>query len=175
MYIHRPNFTDLSNPIVNRPITNIIRPGPIQPIQNVNQQELRVERYTMGKPKLKNRNTNPFYKSRLVDRIPSDVRLVGKYDIEMDEDKWKWIISEEDKNRPNRQLMTNIEPQIVSKYLIDLIDLKYFLDNLKHKVIHHHKIPITIKELRAEYYSSPWFQEIYKYLKKGICRHTGNE
>ena len=48
------------------------------------------------------------------------------------------------------------------------------LDELKYKVIHDYKIPITIKELRAEYHSSPWFQDIYKYLKKGICRYTGN-
>ena len=32
----------------------------------------------MEKLKLKNRNTNPFYRSRLVEPIPTDVRLVGK-------------------------------------------------------------------------------------------------
>ena len=41
-------------------------------------------------------------------------------------------------------------------------------------MIHDYKIPITIKELRAEYSSSPWFQDIYKYLKKGVCRYTGH-
>ena len=49
----------------------------------------RVEREIMEKLKLKNRNTNPLYKSRLVDPIPTDVRLVGKlpaYDI-----KWMKI------------------------------------------------------------------------------------
>ena len=42
----------------------------------------------------------------------------------MDEDKDKWIISEEDKSRPNRQLITNFDPQIVSKYLPKQIDLE---------------------------------------------------
>ena len=175
--VNRQNL-DIRNPIVNRPV-NVIRPGPIQPTQSVTQPVNmdKVEREMMEKLKLKNRNTNPFYKSRLVEPIPTDVRLVGKlpaYDIEMDEDKDKWIISEEDKTRPNRQLITNFDPQIVSKYLPKQIDLEKFLDNLKYKVIHDYKIPITIKELRAEYHSSPWFQDIYKYLKKGICRYTGN-
>ena len=31
-----------------------------------------------------------------------------------------------------------------------------------------------MKELQAEYFSSPWFQDIYKYLRTGFCRYTGH-
>ena len=75
---------------------------------------------------LKIKNRNPFYRSRIVDPIPTDVRVVGKlpaYDIEIDEDKDRWMISEEDKNRIDRQLITSFDPEIVSKYLPKQIDL----------------------------------------------------
>ena len=45
---------------------------------------------------------------------------------------------------------------------------------LEHKVIHDYKIPLSVKELKAEYFNSPWFQDIYKYLTIGFCRYTGH-
>ena len=88
------------------------------------------------------------------------------------------VICDEDKNGVTKQLISgskvDVNSELISKYLPKQIDLEMFLENLKHKVIHDYEIPITIKELRAEYYSSPWFQDIYKYLKKGVCRYTGN-
>ena len=85
--VNRQNL-DIRNPIVNRP-ANVIRTGPIQPTQSVTQPVMdKIEREMMEKLKLKNRNINPFYKSRLVEPVPTDVRLVGKlpaYDIEMNE------------------------------------------------------------------------------------------
>ena len=83
---------------------------------------------------LKIKNKNPFYRSRIVDPIPTDVRIVGKlpaYDIEIDEDRDRWMISEEDKNRIDRQLITSFDPEIVSKYLPKQIDLDKFIENLK--------------------------------------------
>ena len=160
--------------ITNKPSLTNVQPN--LPIAKPMAQPFSVsKRETMEHLKIKNRN--PFYRSRIVDPIPTDVRVVGKlpaYDIEIDEDKDRWMISEEDKNRIDRQLITSFDPEIVSKFLPKQIDLDRFIENLKDKVIHDYKIPIGIKELRAEYYSSPWFQDIYKYLKKGICRYTGN-
>ena len=49
-----------------------------------------------------------------------------------------------------------------------------FLENLEHKVIHDYKIHLSVKELKAEYYSSLWFQDIYKYVRTGFCRYTGH-
>ena len=55
------------------------------------------------------------------------------------------MISEEDKNRIDRQLITSFDPELVSKYLPKQIDLDKFIENLKNKVIHDYKIPIGIK------------------------------
>ena len=88
--------------ITNKPSLTNVQPN--LPVTKPIAQPFSVsERETMENLKIKNRN--PFYRSRIVDPIPTDVRVVGKlpaYDIEIDEDKDRWMISEEDKNRMDR-------------------------------------------------------------------------
>ena len=119
----------------------------------------------------------PCKKTRIVEPVSLDIKIAGKlpaYDVKLDEQEDRWIINEEDKLRKEGQLFTKLDLNAVSKYIPKQIDLDKFLEGLKYKVIHNYKIPITIKELRAEYACSPWFQDIYKYLQKGICRFSGN-
>ena len=56
-----------------------------------------------------------------------------------------------------------------SKKLFDEVqdEKNKFLESLKRKVIHDYDIPISIKELSAEYEKSPFFMDIYKYITKG--------
>ena len=107
--------------------------------------------------------------------IPLNVRLVGKlpsFEIELD-DQEKWMINEVDKNRVRKQLLNKIKIDVdmVRRLLPKQVNLNKFLENLEHKVIHDYKIPLSVKELKAEYFSSPWFQDIYKYLRTGFCRY----
>ena len=161
--------------------------APAQPLyQPINQSRpmtqpfSKSERDTMENLKYKQKvveQPTSLYKTRIVEPVSLDIKIAGKlpvYDVELDEQEDRWIISEEDKLRKTGQLFTKLDLNAVSKYIPKQIDLDKFLEGLKYKVIHDYKIPITIKELRAEYASSPWFQDIYKYLQKGICRFTGN-
>ena len=50
------------------------------------------------------------YKTRIVEPVSLDIKIAGKlpaYDVELDEQEDRWIISEEDKLRKTSQLFTN--------------------------------------------------------------------
>ena len=34
-------------------------------------------------------------------------------------------------------------------------------------------MPLTVKELEAEYHGDPYFKDIVKYLEKDYCRYVG--
>ena len=110
--------------------------------------------------------------------IPLKVKLTGKlpsFEIELDVQE-KWMINEVDRNRLRRYLLNKIKIDVdmVRRLLPKQVNLNKFLENLEHKVIHDYKIPLSVKELKAEYFNSPWFQDIYKYLRIGFCRYTGH-
>ena len=93
--------------------------------------------------------------------IPLNVKLTGKlpsFKIEL-EDKEKWMINEVDRNRVRRHLLNKIKIDVdmVRRLLLKQVNLNKFLENLEHKVIHDYKIPLSVKELKAEYFNSPWF------------------
>ena len=92
------------------------------------------------------------------------------YDLEKDVNIDKWKITEMDKMRPITQLFRQVNLDPIQQNILKQIKLDKFLENLKYKVIHDYHIPLLVKELRNEYMVSPWFQDIYKYLKKGHCR-----
>ena len=52
-------------------------------------------------------------------------------------------------------------------------ELDKFVDYLKKRVIHDCKVPLTVKELKAEYHVDPYFKDIVKYLEKDYCRYVG--
>ena len=37
----------------------------------------------------------------------------------------------------------------------------------------NYNIPITVKELRAEYNNSSYFKDIFTYITRGYCRYVG--
>ena len=117
----------------------------------------------------------PIHNSRLVQPIPLDVKLVGRlpaYDVEYEDNEHSFAISEHDKNRKLLPLFGK-PVQFVRKKLPQQLDLDKFVRQLKTKVIHDYKIPLSMKELKAEYNHSPFFGDIYKYKQKGICRNFG--
>ena len=149
---------------------------PIQPAQPMAQPSFREERDTIEK--LENLTAQIQGRGKGVVPIPLNVKLVGKlpsFEIELDE-KEKWMINEVDRNRVRRQLLNKIKIDVdmVRRLLPKQVNLNKFIENLEHKVIHDYRIPLSVKELRAEYFNSPWFQDIYKYLRIGFCRYTGH-
>ena len=47
------------------------------------------------------------------------------------------------------------------------------MDYLRKRVIHDCKVPLTVKELKAEYHVDPYFKDIVKYLERDYCRYAG--
>ena len=47
------------------------------------------------------------------------------------------------------------------------------MDYLRKRVIHDCKVPLTVKELKAEYHIDPYFKDIVKYIEKDYCRYVG--
>ena len=47
------------------------------------------------------------------------------------------------------------------------------MNYLKQRVIHDCKVPLSVKELKAEYHVDPYFKDIVKYLEKDYYRYVG--
>ena len=61
------------------------------------------------------------------------------------------------------------EETVFRKHIPKQLELDKFIDALKEKVIHDYNIAISIKALRAEYKRSPYFRDIFKYIRTGYC------
>ena len=64
--------------------------------------------------------------------------------------------------------------QIFRAHIPKAAELKKFMKQLKSKVIHDYNLPISVKELRAEYSTSPAFKDIYNYVIKGTLHLFGS-
>ena len=70
--------------------------------------------------------------------------------------------------RKSKKLFDEIQDEMIfRKHLPRQLEINKFLESLKRKVIHDYDIPISMKELSAEYEKSPFFIDIYKYITKG--------
>ena len=65
------------------------------------------------------------------------------------------------------------EISLFMKHIPKQQELDKFVDYLKKRVIHDCKVPLTVKELKAEYHVDPYFKDIVKYLEKDYCRYVG--
>ena len=65
------------------------------------------------------------------------------------------------------------EISLFMKHIPKQQELDKFVDYLRKRVIHDCKVPLTVKELKAEYHIDPYFKDIVKYLEKGYCRYVG--
>ena len=85
------------------------------------------------------------------------------------------IPTEADLNKRKEQLFKFINNEnIFRKHIPKQHELNKFLDSLKQKVIHDFKLPLSVKELSAEYKNSPFFKDIIKYIRTGSCKYVGN-
>ena len=113
----------------------------------------------------------------LLNPIPINVELTGQlpaYDVDRIFDYPSVMPSEEDLKRQSSRLFKFIpNKSIFRRHVPKQVELNRFLEELKRKVIHDYNIPVTVKELRAEYPRSPYFGDIYKYITKENCRFVG--
>ena len=65
------------------------------------------------------------------------------------------------------------EISLFMKHIPKQQELDKFVDYLKKRVIHDCKVPLTVKELKAEYHVDPYFKDIVKYLENDYCRYVG--
>ena len=65
------------------------------------------------------------------------------------------------------------EISLFMKHIPKQQELDKFVDYLRKRVIHNCKVPLSVKELKAEYHIDPYFKDIVKYLEKDYCRYVG--
>ena len=110
---------------------------------------------------------------------PIEIELRGQLppfdvDKELNFDFPKMIPTVDELEKERKQLLDNIpDANIFRKHIPKQVELVKFINALKEKVIHEYNIPITVKELRAEYNNSPYFKDILTYITKGYCRYVG--
>ena len=108
---------------------------------------------------------------------PVNIQLGGQlpaYDVDREFTFPDLMPTEDDLKRKSQKLFEYIDNnEIVRKHIPKQAELEKFLENLKEKVIHDYDIPLTIKEMRAEYPNSPYFRDIHKYIEKGYHRYIG--
>ena len=65
------------------------------------------------------------------------------------------------------------EISLFMKHIPKQKELDKFVNYLKQRVIHDCKVPLSVKELKAEYHVDPYFKDIVKYLERDYCRYVG--
>ena len=65
------------------------------------------------------------------------------------------------------------EISLFMKHIHKQQELDKFVDYLRKRVIHDCNVPLTVKELKAEYHIDLYFKDIVKYLEKDYCRYVG--
>ena len=65
------------------------------------------------------------------------------------------------------------DSSIFRKHIPRQSELDKYLEIMKKKIIHDYQLPITLQELQAEYQKSPYFKDIYKYVKTEIIHFQG--
>ena len=70
-------------------------------------------------------------------------------------------------------LKPGTEISLFMKHIPKQKELDKFVNYLKQRVIHDCNVPLSVKELKAEYHVDPYFKDIVKYLEKDYCRYVG--
>ena len=144
------------------------RPWIGKPVRNVPQDPITQHTDQRAKPRV--------YES-LIKPMPVDVQLQGTlppYDVDKIWEEFDWT-PPKDKEQERKPLFKHIpDYQIFRAHIPQAAELKKFMKHLKAKVIHDYNLPISVKELRAEYPTSPAFKDIYNYVIKGTLHLFGS-
>jgi hypothetical protein len=61
------------------------------------------------------------------------------------------------------------DSHIFRKHIPKQVELSKFMKVLKMKIVHDYEVPISLKELQADFKHSPYFKDIRQYITKGTC------
>ena len=114
--------------------------------------------------------------SKFLNPMPIDVTFRGELPVF---DRGKEINDHlpngELKDTKKRPLLDHInDHNILRSNIPKQVEIDKFLDVLEKKVIHDYTLPLSAKQLRAEYKNSPFFKDIHNYISKGTCCFKGN-
>ena len=56
--------------------------------------------------------------------------------------------------------------KLIQKFLLKQMDIDKILDIIKRKVLKGMHLPLTIKEIQADYLNSPYFKDLYLFLSQ---------
>ena len=121
--------------------------------------------------------TKPKVYESLIKPVPVEVQLQGTlppYDVDKIWEEFDWT-PPKNQDQEKKPLFKYIpDYQIFRAHIPKAAELKKFMKQLKSKVIHDYYLPISVKELRAEYPTSPAFKDIYNYVIKGTLHLFGS-
>ena len=121
--------------------------------------------------------TKPKVYESLIKPVPVEVQLQGTlppYDVDKIWEEFDWT-PPKNQDQEKKPLFKYIpDYQIFRAHIPKAAELKKFMKQLKSKVIHDYNLPISVKELRAEYPTSPAFKDIYNYVIKGTLHLFGS-
>ena len=115
--------------------------------------------------------------SKIKDGIIPEVRVefkgkLGEKTVLNDRPIPEWTFDEVRKEGPHMELHELLDPKkkrrITSKQTRQA-DLKALVKVIEHAQIHNYQLPVQAKQMVAEYTKSPYFKDIYNYLKKDKC------
>ena len=112
--------------------------------------------------------------------MPIDVTFRGELPVfdkgkEINDHLPNKTINDDLKDTKKRPLLDHIiDHNVLRAHIPKQVEIDKFLDVLKKKVIHDYTLPLSAKQLRAEYKNSPFFKDIHNYISKGTCCFKGN-
>ena len=121
--------------------------------------------------------TKPKVYESLIKPVPVDVQLQGTlppYDVNKVWEEFDWTPPKNQVQEKKPLFKYIPDYQIFRAHIPKAAELKKFMKQLKSKVIHDYNLPISVKELRAEYPTSPAFKDIYNYVMKGTLHLFGS-
>ena len=122
--------------------------------------------------------TKPKVYESLIKPVPVDVQLQGTlppFDVDKLWSEYDWEQPDKIESQQRKPLFKHIpDYQIFRAHIPKAAELRKFMKHLKSKVIHDYHLPMSVKELRAEYPTSPAFKDIYSYVTNGRIHLFGS-
>ena len=118
--------------------------------------------------------------SKFLNPMPIDVTFRGELPVfdkgkEVNDHLLNMTINDDLKDTKKRLLLDHIiDHNVLRAHIPKQVEIDKFLGVLKKKVIHDYTLPLSAKQLRAEYKNSPFFKDIHNYISKGTCCFKGN-
>ena len=112
--------------------------------------------------------------SKFLNPMPIDVTFRGELPVfdkskEINDHLPNMTINDDLKDTKKRPLLDHIiDHNVLRVHIPKQVEIDKFLDVLKKKVIHDYTLPLSAKQLRAEYKNSPFFKDIQLHLQRNL-------